>query len=48
MVLDRKDGKLPMLEPLNRSIVEVDVRDLESRRARDLSLAPLDREAVVL
>ena len=48
VVLDRKDWLSPVLQPLDGTVVEIDVSDLEVRSAGDLPFRSLNRESVVL
>jgi hypothetical protein len=48
VVLDGKDRQLPMAESLNRPVVQIQVRDLESRCARYSIRISADSESVVL
>ena len=48
MVLDSEHRQLTVADPLNRPIVQVHVRNLESGSSSDAGLITLDSEAVIL
>jgi hypothetical protein len=48
MVLYCEDWQAFMTQPLERAVIQIQVRDLEIRGAGDPRLAPLDGKAVIL
>jgi hypothetical protein len=48
VVLDGKDRKCFVPNAFHRSVIEIDVSDLQIARAGDRAVLPLNRESVVL